>query len=141
MSDLVVDSSVVAKWVLPEADSPKAQQLITQTAATGGRLIVLDLAFPEVANAIWKRQRRTLITLDEARRFLNALTKIPVRVEPAARVLGSAFEIAARYDRSVYDALFAALTQELALRGVTADEPLANALHSDFPQVVLLRDF
>jgi predicted nucleic acid-binding protein len=133
-------SGEVAKWVLPETDSPKAQQLITQTVASGGQLIVLDLAFPEVANAIWKRRRQKLITLDEARAFLNGLIKLPVRVEPAARIMSPAFEIAAKYDRSVYDALFVALAQDMGLRGITADEPLVNVLRSDFPQIVLLRD-
>lgn len=52
MSDTVVDSSVVAKWVLPEADSAHAQRLITEVAAAGQRLVVLDLALPEVTNAI-----------------------------------------------------------------------------------------
>jgi predicted nucleic acid-binding protein len=52
MSDTVVDSSVVAKWILPEPDSAQAQRLITEVAAAGERLVVLHLAFPEVANAI-----------------------------------------------------------------------------------------
>ena len=73
MSDTVVDSSVVAKWVLPEPDSTQAQRLIAEVAAIGERLIVLDLAFPEVANAIWKRHRQGLITLDEARYSLADL--------------------------------------------------------------------
>lgn len=77
MSDLVVDSSVVAKWLLPEADSAKAQQLIVQTTASKERLIVLDLMFPEVANAIWKRHRQRLIDLSEARQLLDALDAVP----------------------------------------------------------------
>jgi len=52
MSDMVLDSSVVAKWVLPEPDSAQAQRLISEVAIQGERLIVLDLAFTEVANAI-----------------------------------------------------------------------------------------
>jgi predicted nucleic acid-binding protein len=56
MSDTVVDSSVVAKWILPEADSDQAQRLLSEKAKGDG-LIVLDLVFPEVANAIWKRWR------------------------------------------------------------------------------------
>jgi len=56
MSDTVVDSSVVAKWVLPESDSPQTHRLITEVALKGERLIVLDLALVEVTNAIWKRQ-------------------------------------------------------------------------------------
>lgn len=141
MSDLVVDSSVVAKWVLPEADSAKAQQLIVQTAASGERLIILDLVFPEVANAIWKRHRQQLIDLSEARELLEALVRSPVAVEPAASLLASAFEIAAKYDRAIYDALFVALAQQQELPGITADEPLFNAIHADFPRIVLLRDF
>lgn len=55
MTDVVVDSSVVAKWILPEADSGQAQRVISDVASQGHRLIVLDLVFPEVANAIWKQ--------------------------------------------------------------------------------------
>ena len=139
MSDWIVDSSVVAKWVLPEPDSPKAHALLSQTAVSNGELVIVDLAFPEVANAIWKRHRK-IITLTEAEAFLTALTQLPVRVEPAVQVLEKAFDIAVRYDRSVYDALFVALVRERGSRGVTADEPLVNALKPDFPDVVLLRD-
>ena len=52
MSDAVVDSSVVAKWILPEADSAQADRLIAEVAQKGERLVVLDLAFVEVTNAI-----------------------------------------------------------------------------------------
>lgn len=138
--DTVVDSSVVAKWVLPEADSPRSQQLMNDVLATGGRLIVLDLVFPEVANAIWKRQRQRLITPDEAGRLCEALTRMPVHIVPATTLLARAFEIAVRYDRAVYDALFVALSADLRTRGVTADEPLFNAVHADSPQIVLLRN-
>ena len=49
MSDTVVDSSVAAKWVLPEPDSAHAKRLIAEVALKGERLIVLDLAFVEVS--------------------------------------------------------------------------------------------
>ena len=73
MSDIVVDSSVVAKWILPEADSARALRLTTDVPAAGGRLFVLDLILPEVGNAIWKSQRQKLITLAEARKALVVL--------------------------------------------------------------------
>lgn len=140
MSDLVIDSSVVAKWILPEADSAQAQQLILRTAAAGERLIVLDLVFPEVGNAIWKRHRQQQINLSESRELLAALIRSPVVVEPAASLLPVAFEIAAKYDLAIYDALFVALAEQKGLPGITADEPLFNAVHTDFPRIVLLRD-
>lgn len=67
MNDIVVDSSVVVKWILPEPDSALALRLTTEVPAAGGHLVVLDLVFPEVVNAIWKRHRQKLITLAEAR--------------------------------------------------------------------------
>jgi predicted nucleic acid-binding protein len=140
MSDLVVDSSVVAKWILPETDSDKAQQLLEKAVAAGERLIVLDLAFPEVANAIWKRHRQKLIDLGEARELLKALAVCPVVVEAAAPLMSAAFEIAAKYDRAIYDALFIALAEKEGIAGITADEPLFNTIHKDIPRIVLLRD-
>jgi predicted nucleic acid-binding protein len=62
-------------------------------------------------------------------------------VETAVRLLKPALEIAAKYHRAVYDALFVALCQDLGLQGVTADEPLVNAIHIDFPQIILLRNW
>ena len=141
MSDIVVDSSVVAKWVVPEPDSPQAHRVVADTKAAGGRLIVLDLVFPEVVNVIWKKHRQKLVTLEKAKEFLDDLVQFPVQAEPAARLLPQAFEIAVKYDRAVYDALFVALAQDLGVKGVTADEPLYNTTHADFPQIVLLRDW
>ncbi len=141
MSDTAVDSSVVAKWVIPEADSAHAQQLITEAALKRERLVTLDLAYAEVTNAIWKQHYRGLITLDEARLFVDKLVACAVHVEPASRLLRPALEIAAKYRRAVYDALFVALSQDLHLPGVTADEPLYRAVRADHPQIVLLRDW
>jgi predicted nucleic acid-binding protein len=141
MSDTVVDSSVATKWIVPESDSAQAKRLIDEVALKGERLIVLDLAFVEVTNAIWKRYHRGLATLDETRQFLDDLLRTPVQVESAVRLLKPALEIAAKYDRAVYDALFVALCQDLGFQGITADEPLYNAIHADFPQIILLRNW
>ncbi len=141
MSDTVVDSSVVAKWVLSEPDSPQAQRLIDEVALRGERLIVVDLALVEVTNAVWKWHHRKRITTDQARLFHDNLVLIPVHVEPARRLLLPALELAMKYDKAVYDALFVALAQDLGLPGVTADEPLYRAVSADFPQIVLLRNW
>jgi predicted nucleic acid-binding protein len=61
--------------------------------------------------------------------------------EPATRLLSQGLEIAIKFVRAVYDALFVALVQDLSWPGVTADEPLYRAVHADFPQIILLRDW
>jgi predicted nucleic acid-binding protein len=141
MSDIVVDSSVVAKWILPEADSIQARRLITEVPMKGERLFVLDLALTEAANAIWKRYHQRIITAEESRQLLSRLLQIPVHVQFSTHLLASALEIATRYDRTIYDALFVALARDLRLLGVTADEPLWRAVNADFPDIVLLRDW
>jgi predicted nucleic acid-binding protein len=141
MTDVVVDSNVIAKWMLPEADSAQAQRLITEVVGQGRHLIALDLAYPEVASAIWKQQRQKSISSAEANGFLDALIRAPVEVVPAVRLLKAAMPIAIGYDRSIYDALFVALAQELGVAGVTADEPLYHAVSADFPRIVLLRNW
>jgi predicted nucleic acid-binding protein len=141
MSDLVVDSSVAVKWFLPEPDSPKAVQVRNEVITAGGRLIVLDLVLAEVTNAIWNKHRQMKITILAAQQALADLQGFPMQRESAARLLDDAFDIAVKYDRAVYDALFVALAQDLGVKGVTSDEPLYNTTHADFPQIVLLRDW
>src|SRR5438132_908310 len=65
----------------------------------------------------------------------------PAAGAPAAGLLSASLDIAIKYDRAVYDALFIALAQDRSARAVTADEPLFNVTHSDFPKVILLRDW
>lgn len=138
-NDLLIDSSVAAKWFLPEPDSPEAKQLMHNVSAAGGKLIVLDLAKVEITNAIWKYQHRKQITSNEATRLFLQLLRTPVATEAAETSLREGFEIAARYDRSVYDAVFVATARRLGLKGVTSDEPLYNAVRQDFPEILLLK--
>jgi predicted nucleic acid-binding protein len=139
VSALVVDSCVVAKWIVPEQDSDKARAMLKEAVSAGDELVVVDIVLPELVNVIWKRRRRGLTTLEEARALLKDIGDLPIRVEPSAPLLAAAFEIAVKYDRSVYDALFLALAEKLKARGVTADEPLFTAARAGFPQIRLLR--
>jgi predicted nucleic acid-binding protein len=141
MSDVVVDSSVIAKWFVPEPDSAQAHRVRATTVASGGCMLALDLVFVEVANVIWKKHRQKLITLEEAEGTLTDLMNAPLHSKPAAPLLAQALEIAIKYDLAVYDALFVALAHDLGIQGVTADEPLYNTTHLDFPQITLLRDW
>ncbi len=141
MSNLVADSSVLAKWILPEVDSPLALRVLTETLQQGNQVIILDLAMIEVANAIWKRHHQGIATLDQCRQFLSLLKNAPVQIEPAIRLIEAAWEIAAQYDCAVYDSLFVALSKDLGIPGITADEPLHRAIRADFPDIFLLSQY
>jgi predicted nucleic acid-binding protein len=77
MSETVVDSSVIVKWFLPEADSVQADRVLADVSAQGGRLVVLDIALVEVTHAIWEQFHRGLMSADDARGLLRDLQAAP----------------------------------------------------------------
>lgn len=141
MSDLVLDSCVVAKWFLAEIDSHQAIKVFHDVVSSGGRIVCLDLVFPEVGNAIWKGLTRGLISSTDAVKRMTDLDTTPLLVAPARPLIHSAFAIAEKYRRSLYDSLFVALSANLNLPGVTSDEPLYRAVHADHPNIILLRNW
>src|SRR4051812_25291685 len=136
MDGIVVDSSVVAKWVLSEPDEDKAESLL-DAERSGTKLVVLDLAFTEVASAIWKQHRLRRMSHDDAMAVLHDLFECALTIEQGISLVPSSLEIAMKYNRSVYDALFVALVSKTGFVRVTADVPLYNAVHSHFPSIVL----
>jgi predicted nucleic acid-binding protein len=82
-SDAVADSCVVAKWLLIEPDTAEANRFFADVKSRGGRIVVLALALIEVAQAIWKRVHRGLLTADEGKRLTDALLVLPVTIEPS----------------------------------------------------------
>jgi predicted nucleic acid-binding protein len=140
-SDWVVDSSVVAKWFLPEPDTALAQRVAADVRAQGHQLIVLDLALIEVANAIRVQHHRRQLPRADAELFFDDLMHAMLDVRPARPLLPAAFALATRYDLAVYDALFVALTVGTNLPGVTADEPLVRAVRADHPHIALLHNW
>lgn len=97
-SDWVVDSSVVAKWFLPEPDTALAQRVAADVRAQGHQLIVLDLALIEVANAIRVQHHRRQLPRADAELFFDDLMHAMLDVRPARPLLPAAFALATRYD-------------------------------------------
>ncbi len=69
MTNYIVDASVAAKWLLPEANSDRARALIDSRH----RLRAPDLLMSECANVLWKRMVRGELSVDEAREILDSL--------------------------------------------------------------------
>lgn len=140
MAPLIVDSSVVAKWVLPENDSATAQKLL-ESYRGGDSPLILDLAQVEVANAIYVRMLRGMISPEEAQASFLMLRELPVQIAAMHDLLPRAFQICTTYQCAVYDALFVALVETQDADGVTADAPLVAKVATDFPKIKLLKDW
>lgn len=125
MSVAVVDASVGAKWFVPEVHSAEARQW------RNGQVELHTLAFffdLEIANILWKKVRRAEITRAEADLILVQLPPLPLARHPENPLLASAFDLADRTQRTVYDCLYLALAVQLGGRMVTADQRLCNSL-------------
>ena len=136
MSLFVIDASVAAKWFLPgrgESLTKEAFDLLGRYAKGEIRFVVPDLFWAEFGNILWKAARHGRCTRRAAEGAIAAMQDRKLPTVPSQALLGPAFAIATAFDRTVCDALYAALA--LGSRGqlVTADEKLANALAAHLP--------
>lgn len=139
---IVVDASVVMKWLVREEHSEQAANLLIDSAGRGIRLLGPELLAFEVANAILWQQRRGLITLEEAD---NAIANYPARgihvfacepLVPKAVAFARTHQLAA-----VYDAIYVVLAQQLEIEFWTADRRLLKAIGDAVPWVRWIGDW
>ena len=138
---LVVDASVAAKWLVPENDSDKAEDLLKQWQRRSFDLSAPQMILAEVANVLWKRSARGLLATNEAATLYSDFTRLELPLEPIGNLVALALELALQHRTSVYDGLYLALALDLGWGFVTADEKLYRAFAASFPQVSRLRNW
>jgi len=116
----VVDASVAAKWLAPEAESEHAAGLLD------AHLLVPDLLFAEVANVLWKKQRRAEIDSNTAAAAMRWLTHAPLHVHENAPLASAALALAVRLGHPAYDCIYLALALRERCTLVTADRRFAR---------------
>jgi predicted nucleic acid-binding protein len=138
---VVVDASVAAKWLMPEPDSDKAEALLLRWQRKS-----IDLAAPrmisiEIANVLWKRAFRGLISPIRAARLYDDFDRLGLPLESTDGLVAPALELALQYGHSVYDGLYLVLALNLGWDLMTSDERLYRKVSPAFSQVRLLRDW
>jgi predicted nucleic acid-binding protein len=124
------------KWCLPaQAEDliPAAKELLDSFEREEVDLLVPDLFWTEIGNALWKLSRRNKLLLPSAYSALEMLNALQIPTIASHSLVPHALEIAAKHDRAVYDSLYVALALESSIELVTADERLANALAAYLP--------
>lgn len=130
-----MDSSVVAKVLWEEEDSPVADALFE---AFPGRLRAPDLLRFEVANAI--RFSRRLTSRAARMEALTTFEGLGIELAPAPPAeVAEALRVAIDTDTTVYDALYLVAARRTGSRLVTADARFAARARGR--DVVLLRDW
>lgn len=125
MTPLVVDASIVVKWLLPELHSAPARRVLAER----NDLLAPDLLWAELGNVLWKKSRAGELTAEEARDLLRDLRRFPIRTIPSFGLIDPALDIATRFGRSVYDCLYLALAMSRRCQVVTSDRRLYASLN------------
>lgn len=120
---VVVDASAALKWLIEEEGSAAARDLLDREV-----LHAPDFMLLEVANVLWAKARRGVLLRAEADTAFQALAAVPIVLMPLAELIRPARTLAFALDLTVYDAVYAALAQQLDCPLATADEKLAQAM-------------
>ncbi len=134
---LVVDASVAVKWVLAEAESDLAQQIVH------GSLLAPDLLLIECGNAIWRHVRLGEVDRTEVPQLWAVLRAMPVEIVAGRALVERALDLAVMLNHPVYDCLYLALALDRGARVVTTDRRFLAASrrrHDLVGAVVLLSD-
>jgi len=140
-SSLIVDASVVVKWILPEEGHEEAIRIQQRYQDEEIDVFAPYLLASEVANVLWKRARRGDLSAHAAERcFQQFLNDSPVLLDSAA-VSASALSLSLAHGHPVYDCLYLAWALDQRCDLITADEKFFHALRTAFPCIQLLRTF
>jgi predicted nucleic acid-binding protein len=128
VKDFVIDSSVVAKWVIDEPGTKAAEQLISPDIY----LRAPDLIVSELLNILWKKTMRGELSGDNASATLNTLLDeyidVSVHLLPTRILAKNALHIARATAGSAYDSLYLAAAVQARCRLVTADERFVRSI-------------
>lgn len=116
---LVIDTSVVVKWIVPEANSDLAQLYLD-----AGPLTAPDLLRAELVHTLTKKVRRREITSEQAI-IGHTLCETALLFLPSMDLSRRALELSLGLRHPAYDCFFLALTESINGTLITADERLA----------------
>ena len=138
MDKLVIDASVAVKWFVVEPYSIGARRVLDAYQNGSTSFHAPDILNAEFANTIWKKQIFQGLTDADAKDILTAFRKLQIALSTSQSLLDEAYRLAIVHRRTVYDALYLALSLQEDCQLITADEKFVNALASTHEQVVWL---
>lgn len=131
-NQIIVDSSVVAKWYLP--DEPSEQAFKIKQDFENNLLVLAEplLIYYEVNNIIRSAAKSFRVNKQEADKAFGAFLGLNFRIHHSRQLLESALSKALDLDISSYDASYIALAEYLEIPFYTADEKLVKKAKSKF---------
>ena len=122
----IVDASVLVKWFMEEEDRDLALGLRDLHTSGRSTLIVSELTFLEILNAIRYGPKAKE---EDGAEALHVLENLHLQVKPIEfDTLRKANAISWGYKITIYDALYVALAEQVGYPLITADEEMVKKL-------------
>lgn len=139
MAQFVIDACVATKWFIREELAEIAFDLVENN----NELLAPDFVLLEIANALWKSERRGIIPADYANSSLRNAPKYFDQLLPTFALLEEALALAREIGQPVYDCTYVVASRRMSCRMITADTKLVAKLAGtpDAPNVVHLADW
>src|SRR5947209_8678954 len=141
---VVVDTSIVFKWVIDESDSSTALALLTEWISMGLEIHAPALIVYEVTNALHQRVRPGELSLAEAEKALAKVenSEILFHFSQGSTLSSRALVLANYYNLpATYDAHYLALAEREGCELWTADMRLWRVIKDKLPWVRWLSDY
>lgn len=121
MKKLVVDTSIIVKWLIPEEREEEARALRVHDVHAPSFVGV------ELINVLLSKVRARELLPEQAQRAVCGYAEGPLRLHDATPLLSPAFELGLTLRYAGYDCLFLALAILLDCEFVTADARFVRA--------------
>ena len=120
----MLDASAITSYLLEQASREKVYNVMRDTLEGGYRLLTVDLAFFEVANALWRAcTLRGLIDEEAVYLSLDSLYGLPLEPLRQERdLMRRAAEISLESGLSVYDSIYVSVAERERAFIFTLDE-------------------
>lgn len=141
MINIVVDSSVAIKWFVVEPYSDESRTILNGYKSGEINLLAPDLMSAEVGNIVWKKHRLQNLDVEDAQAIIDTFKTIGFIFTPNTALLSEAYKLAVTHDRTVYDMMYVALSEQENCQFITADERMVNAIGTHFSEVVWIANW
>jgi len=139
---IVIDASGALKWQLRDEESiAQADAVVDDFLAKRLDLIVPTLFDYEITNALKVAVTKKRLSEQEAMKSIAWFRALEIPCYDFSGLQELTFQLACRYQRSVYDSSYMALAQSHQLWFYTGDRRLFNAVGNVLPYVKWIGDY
>ena len=131
-ADIILDSSVIAKWFFPEESGQLALKIKDDFTTNVTSISAPLLLYWEINNLLKTATKRLRITAKSAVSVYEAFLKLNFIVYSSEELMAKTLKIAIQFDISSYDASYVALAEYLQKPFFTADQKLLSKIISNF---------